>query len=1002
MSFIPLHVQSGFAYLQSGLISESIPPIAKKLGFKGIGLADSNTLSGYAPFATSAKKIGIEAYFGIQVIIEGYHFALYIENEEGYRSLLSFKEKLNKGPLIFSDLLKTQGLSLVFIIKEKTSLSFFSSPHLKEIRDAFSHFFVGLEYLEKDEGVIDEARRLSKKEDLPLLAFPYIRYQRAKDAIVIEIEEAIREHKTLKEKALEGNEYFIEEEKLSAFYQKEEIDNTELFSKNLRFDYFKKRGKLLRYTDSYENSKKLLNELSLNGLKKKKKTSDEYLKRLSSELEIINKMGYADYFLLVQDYVNYAKEHGILVGPGRGSGGGSLVAYALGIVSPDPLKEGLLFERFLNPERSSMPDIDCDFMDTRREEVVEYLIAKYGYERVGHVLTTQTIGAREAIRDIARVYEYKERDVSLLLSTIVDDRLSLRENYRRNPQFKRLLDSDKFFLEFVALASKLEGLPRQAGMHAAGIVLNDEPLATALPVNIDANEGIVCELEKDYLEEQGFLKMDILGLRNLTTIERILQEIKRKRGIALSYEELPRDDQKALELIRSGRTMGVFQLESAGMRRAIAQLEPSTFADVVALIALFRPGPMEQIASYAKRKKGQEKIDYPAPELESVLSPTYGIIVYQEQIMQIVRIIAGYSYGEADVFRRAVSKKDAALLLSLKEDFIKRSLENHKAKVLSEEIFALIARFANYGFNKSHAVSYAYLACQMAYLKAHFPEEFFSCYLDTLAPEETKFRNALSEAKTLNLRLLLPDINSSDKGFQTDKNGIRYALNAIKGVPSLLIDAIIEERKKRGRYLDFFDFARRLFHKGLNLILLIRLIDAGVFDELYKGRATLRATSTKALQYAELVGDDLDENSLVSLAIEKPAYQITKDDFLENLNAERKALGLMISGSPLSSFRHEIQMKGARKIGELQNLKGNFITAGLIKSYRVFINKKGQQMAFLDLNDEIDEASFVVFSNVFSESYQVFKVDAAVLIYAHQGRERKEYVVDRIEALERN
>ncbi|HPM08095.1 MAG TPA: DNA polymerase III subunit alpha, partial [Bacilli bacterium] len=384
----------------------------------------------------------------------------------------------------------------------------------------------------------------------------------------------------------------------------------------------------------------------------------------------------SDYFLIVSDYVAFAREHGISVGPGRGSAAGSLVSYALGIVSCDPIKHNLLFERFLNPERQSMPDIDIDFSDVRRSEVIDYLRSKYGRDKVANIMTIQTIGAKQALRDIGRVYKIETREIDMISKLIIDANSSLRENYRKNPAFKKLVDSDKYYLNIVSLAALIEGLPRQSGLHAAGIILNDSPLEEVLPVNVDFNGDYIAEYEMNYLEEQGFLKMDILGLRNLSIIDECLSLIRQNRGISLNYQEIPFEDKKAIRIIREGRTMGLFQLESAGMKKAISTLEPEVFEDIVALLALFRPGPMDNIPSYARRKKKKEPIIYPSKALEEILASTYGIIVYQEQITQIVRKMADFSYGQADVFRRAISKKDSAHLSSLEQNFVAGAIKN--------------------------------------------------------------------------------------------------------------------------------------------------------------------------------------------------------------------------------------------------------------------------------------------------------------------------------------
>jgi len=1000
MSFVALRVHSGFSYLNSGLVAERIPFLAAKAGYTAIGLSDKGSLSGYAPFYHNCLKANVKPVFMMDATVLEGTYCLVVESEEGYRSLLQIALLTSENKLTLTDLLKyAKGLTAVFPFENPIFRQGYLNKDekigekLAPLLKGYEHVYLGLPYLPEEKEFIAFCRDFAKSHSYDVVALPEISYEKETDAIVLKIVGAIQNHETLLEKEAKGYEYLLNEATAASFYTKEEIELTEKIANFSTFEYMRKRGSLLHFdNDEGLSSEDYLGKKAMEGLKQRvPNPSEEYLNRLSYELGVIDKMGYADYFLIVSDYVNYAKTHGVSVGPGRGSGAGSLVSYSLGIVEADPIKYNLLFERFLNPERQSMPDIDVDFSDVHREEVVLYLQRKYGTDRVGHVLTTQTIGAKEALRDIARVYGYEDREIELITSTIVDDRLSLRDDYRQSPQFKKLIDSDKYYLGIVALASKIEGLPRQAGLHAAGIVLNNEPLPDVLPVTDNEGIGYVACLEKDYLEEQGFLKMDLLGLRNLSIIDNCLALIKENEGKTLTYADIPYEDKDSITLIRENKTMGLFQLESAGIKRAIAEISPTDFEDVAAILALFRPGPMESIPSYARRKKGQEKITYLAPELEPILKNTYGIIVYQEQIMQIVRAMAGFSYGEADLFRRAISKKDATKLAALKDKFLEGCQKNGKDMMVSQKIYDLIYKFADYGFNRSHAVSYAVLTCQMAYLKRHYPKEFYCAILDSVSPSDGKFKDTLSEIKELNLHLAVPSINKSGLGFSIEGDSLLFPLSAIKGLQGQLVEAILEERAQNGPFKDYFDFAERGKTCGLNLPSLIRLIDAGALDDFGIGRNTLRQNGAASMNYAEMMhGKDGRQESLdlKALGFEKPVLREVASDKREDLDAEYAALGMMVSGSPLSFYKDEIAKEGAIPLAQMAEASGYFKTVGIVKSLRAIVTRRGSQMAFLELYDEYSDASFVLFSEAYAKCYGVLKDDAIVIVTAHKDQRK--------------
>lgn len=1004
MHFIPLHVYSGFSYLQSGLTIEKIAKAVKANGYEYCGLSDNGSLSGIAPFEHKIKGVGAKPVFGMDVNLPIGTLSLYVKNEEGYRNLLAIATAITEKTLT-EDLIVEHSTGLICVYP--IELSFYAesivedekefAKKLFDVTGKFDKVLIGLPYGKEHSRLVIEGRAFAEKFNYLPVAFPHILYEKREDAITLDIVNAISSRITLSEKTKDGDNYFLSEEDITKFYTDEEIENSYKVALSCkRFSLIEKRGTLLHFENdkgisSEEYVRQLANEgMVSKGLKGKK----EYEDRLNYELSVIHTMGYDDYFLIVADYVNYARDNGIFVGPGRGSAGGSLVSYCLGIIETDPLQYNLLFERFLNPERRSMPDIDVDFSDINREKVVSYLQSKYGNERVGRVLTTQTIGAKESLRDIARVYGYKEREVDTIISTITNDKLSLREDYKTTPQFKSLVDSDKFYLDMVALASKIEGLPRQAGLHAAGVVLNNEPLNKTLPVTLNSDVGYVACLEKDYLEEQGFLKMDILGLRNLTIIEICLSLIQMNKGIKLSPYEIPFEDEDAIKLICKNKTMGLFQLESVGMKRTIKDIQPTTFEDIAAIEALFRPGPMDSIPSFARRKHGTESISYMTPELEPILKNTYGIIVYQEQIMQIASAVAGFSFGEADVFRRAISKKDKTKIDAMKEKFISGCMTRGKPKQLAEKLFALIEKFANYGFNKSHAISYAVLTCRMAYLKAHYPAEFYCAILDSMAPGDRKFKDTLTEMKELGLTLSSPDINRSFKWFVVDGKSLRTPLSAIKGMQGVLLNNVLKEREANGPYKDVFDFAARTTEFGLNIQMLIKFIDAGAFDILHPNRSSLRAAANSIMTYAQMFGSSSLSGGLLDIGIEKPMIREIDDDLKVNLEAEYETLGMMISSSPFELYRKYLVDIDYVKIEEAKEQQyGDFVTAGLIKNVKTIVTKKGTQMCFLNIYDDLNEMEFTLFEEAYLNSYNALRKDNLVIVTGRRDKLKQDSFV---------
>ena len=1009
-NFVPLRIVSCYSFLQSGLTMEKIKTGVSKNEYFGLGLCDNGVLFGVPSFVKTCEAISKPYILGIEIHLNDDTFCVYAINEDGYHHLMELSTAIQKETFSF-ELIKQKTSGLVGVIETiggkfrqlftKQDASF--ARYLFEYSNLFKDgFYLGIEVTKKEDvAYANSIRKFANEHTYNCIAFPKIRYQKKDDAIVLKIAEAIANDKTLSEKKLDGQEYFMTIANYEKIYTKAEINNTKILLEKSEFNFHKKRGESLRYP--VDNSEETLKENCFNALNKLGlETNADYVSRLNYELETIISLGYANYFLVVQDYVSFAKNHGILVGAGRGSAAGSLVSYLLNITQIDPLKYNLQFERFLNPFRKTMPDIDIDFMDIRRDEVIDYMREKYGNERVANIVTFQTIQAKQSLRDIGRVYGFPTNHIDLLSKRLSRANLSLRDSYKSLPEFRELVDSDKYFLEIVSLASKIEGLIRQSGLHAAGIILNDSPLEDALPIMVDFNGHYISQYEMGCLEEQGFLKMDFLGLRNLTTISRCTDLVNEHYPDAkLDKQNLPFEGKEVFDLISSGQTMGIFQIESSGMKRAISILKPNCFDDVVALLALFRPGPMDSIKTYANRKMGKEPIVYDDPSLEPALKSTYGVITYQEQISQIATSFANYSMSEADMFRRVISKKKKEEMANNKDDFIKRAVENGHDEKTASKIFGLIEKFADYGLNKSHSVGYSTIACSMAYLKDHYPLEFYAAILETSSSaNDTKFNEYVSEMKKRNISIISPNINCSMKEFVVQGGALLYPLSAIHGINELLINNILNEREK-GPFKDFFDFVSRMYGYKISETQINKLIDAGCFDVFAPKRASYRASIKSALQYAEL---SYSENGQLDLGVSnliKPYLIEDYDDPIENLDKEYEAIGIMLSNNPLHYKADILRAKKIDSISDAKEMNSSKI-AGLIRSVKTISTKKGATMAFVKIADETDEIELTVFSDQYVKSIALLEKNKLIIanIKLERRNDNVDYICNQIESLE--
>ncbi len=1010
MIFAPLHIVTGYSFLQSGLTMEKVIAGIKANDYFGAAISDNEAMHGIPSFIEEMKKINKPYIVSESFEINGDQLSLYVLNENGYQNLIELDLENQRNGLTIESL-KEHSSGLLAILEtsrgtfkekflENADQSF--RKYLLEISDIYKdNFYLGIEVTSKEDvKYANQIRHFADEYTYQCVAFPRIRYLKKDDAITILMVNAIANDEKIDVKKLDGQEYFMKESDYQKIYSKNELANTIKIIKQSTFEFEQKRGELLHYPVS--NSQEELLILCQDSLKEKGLNDPIYQERLNHELSVINEMGYSDYFLIVQDYVKYAKTHDILVGPGRGSSAGSLVSYLLNITEVNPLDYGLQFERFLNPYRKTMPDIDVDFMDTKRDLMVQYMRDKYGQDRVGNIVTFQTIAAKQSLRDVGRIYDYPTHHIDLLSKRLGGKDMTLREAYKKLSDFKSLIDSDKYFLEIVSLASKIEGLPRQSGLHPAGVILDEKPLDKSIPIRELGDSSVVSQYEFPYLEKQGLLKMDFLSLSNLTTIANCLSLINARHNLHLQADEIPYQEKEIFDLISSGKTLGLFQIETQAMKRSIQVLKPSCFEDVVALLALGRPGPMQYIPTFARRKQGKEKFSYLSEDLKEILSETYGIIVYQEQINNIVTKMAGFSLGEADVFRRAISKKEKEQLLSAEKQFIKGALNKGYKEDTAKKVFADILKFAEYGFNKSHSVVYSIIACRMAYLKAHYPLEFYVSLLGgSAATSDSKFSDYVSEMNSLGIKVLPPSINYSDGNFVIKDNAILFPLTSIKDINISLMEKIDEERKKNGPFTNFFNFTLRMFKYKITANHIQSLIASGAFDELYPSRASMRMNILSAMQYAELNYKDDGQLSIGINEFPEPLMNQVEDDPLDNLYREYEAIGVMLSNSPLSFKKDLIKAKGAVSISEALE-QDNSLVVGIVRVKKIINTKKGTPMAFVKIFDETGDMEITVFSDLYSEKSSLLEKNKIVLMKIRRSISRNEisYIADEINELE--
>ena len=1033
--FVHLHLHSEYSLLDGACRIKDIPARAKECGHTAVAITDHGAMYGVISFYNECKKQGIKPIIGCEVYVassnrfnknEGrgtkyHHLVLLCKDEIGYKNLTymvskGFTEGFYSRPRVDMELLREHSEGLIALSaciagKVPSLLTMGEYQSAKDAAIELSNIF-GKDnfYIElQDHGMTEQQQilpslvRLAEECNLPMVATNDCHYLRKSDAETQAILMCIQMNTSILDGRPIGFEtdefYYKTTEEMRMLFGRYEgaIENTVRIAERCNLEFSFGSYKLPKYPTPYgftagEYLKKLTYDAFARRFTLSKEKESEYLERIEYELSVIDSMGYSDYFLIVWDYVNFAHKNDIPVGPGRGSGAGSLVAFLIGITDIDPIEFDLLFERFLNPERVSMPDIDVDFCYNRRDEVIRYMYEKYGEDHVSQIIAFGTLGAKAAIRDVGRVMGMSYSDVDIVAKAIpkdpsitIDEALKqkdLQAIYQDSPDIKRLIDT----------ARALEGMPRNVTIHAAGLVVSDKPITEYLPL-ATSNGSIVTQFDMDTVAMLGLLKFDFLALRYLTIIDDTCNFIK-ETDPSFDLNKIDLNDKKTYDLISSGNTLGIFQLESGGMRQMLTELTPDRFEDVIAAIALYRPGPMDSIPKYIESRHNASKVTYAHPLLEPILRSTYGCIVYQEQVMSIFRVIAGYTYGHADVVRRAISKKKGNVLEAEKDNFISGAISNGVAKSIAEKLFDDIASFANYAFNKSHAAAYALISYRTAYLKAHYPCEYMAALITSVLGNMTKLAEYIAECGKYNIRVLPPDINESRLLFYPHDNTIIFGLLALKNVGRQFIDSIINERDLNGKFTSFEDFITRTSQYDINKRMIESLIKVGAFDKLGVFRSQLLASyeaiiDTEAQKNRNNLAGQMDMFSMFSSYTDvKPTFKypdIPERPAKEKLRMEKEVAGMYFSGNLLDSYSEHISMLAPKKISEIignseLNDRQSVSLAGMITSVTVKNTKKGERMAFITIEDKYGEIECIFFPSQLQRCATAIAEDNAIYL----------------------
>ena len=1050
MAFTHLHVHTEYSLLDGSSKIKELTARAKELGMDSMAITDHGVMYGVIDFYRAAREVGIKPILGCEVYVAPgsrfdresgagedryYHLVLLAENNTGYKNLMKivskgFVDGFYYKPRVDLKLLTTYHEGIIALsaclageVQKYLARGMYEEAKRSALRyhEIFGkdHFYLELQ----DHGMPEQKMvnqgllRLSQDTGLELVATNDIHYTYAEDAKAHDILLCIQTGKKVTDEdrmRYEGGQYYCksEEEMRKLFpYAQEAIDNTHKIAERCNVEIEFGVTKLPKYqVPEGFDSWTYLNHLCREGFKTRYPDDNGTLsRRLDYELGVIRTMGYVDYFLIVWDFINYARSQNIMVGPGRGSAAGSIVSYTLGITNIDPVRYNLLFERFLNPERVSMPDIDVDFCYERRQEVIDYVVRKYGKDQVVQIVTFGTLAAKGVVRDVGRVLDLPYAMCDSIAKMIPNDLgMTLDKALTANPDLKKLYNEDEQVKYLIDMSKRLEGLPRHTSMHAAGVVIGSRSIDEFVPLSRAADGTITTQFTMTTIEELGLLKMDFLGLRTLTVIQNAVRLAEKDYGIKLDMDHIDYNDKKVLESIGTGRTEGVFQLESGGMKSFMKELKPENLEDIIAGISLYRPGPMDFIPRYLKGKNDKNSITYECPQLEPILSPTYGCIVYQEQVMQIVRDLAGYTMGRSDLVRRAMSKKKTAVMEKERQNFVygnekegvKGCIANGIDEKTADHIYDEMIDFAKYAFNKSHAAAYAVVSYQTAYLKYYYPKEFMAALMSSVMDNVSKFSEyILTCRRMMDIAILPPDINEGESGFSVSGDGIRYGLSAIKSVGRPVVDAILEERKKNGVFSSMEDFINRMTNKEVNRRTIENFIKSGAMDSLPGTRRQKVAVAPvlldkKARERKNAWEGQMSLFDLVSEE-EKKEYQVSFPDVGEYskeelLAFEKDILGVYISGHPLDDYeglwRKNITATAADFIVDEETEEAavkdgmKAVVGGLVAGKVVKTTRSNQLMAFITLEDLMGSVEVIVFPKNYEADRDILTEDSKIFI----------------------
>lgn len=1049
MAFTHLHVHTEYSLLDGSSKIKELTVRAKELGMDSMAITDHGAMYGVIDFYRAAREVGVKPIIGCEVYVAPgsrfdretvsgedryYHLVLLAENNRGYENLMKivsrgYVDGFYYKPRVDYEILRTfhEGIICLSACLAGEVQKYLERGQYQQGREAAlkyeeifgkGNFFLELQ----DHGILAQKTvnqallRLSKELDIELVATNDIHYTYAEDAVPHDILLCIQTGKKVTDEnrmRYEGGQYYCksEEEMRALFpYAKEALDNTHKIADrcNVEIEFGVTKLPKFDVPKGYD-SWGYLNKLCDDGMKKRYPDDDGTLKeRLAYELDVIHTMGYVDYFLIVWDFIHFAKSHDIMVGPGRGSAAGSIVAYCLEITNIDPIRYNLLFERFLNPERVSMPDIDIDFCYERRQEVIDYVVEKYGKDQVVQIVTFGTLAAKGVVRDVGRVLDMPYARCDAIAKMIPGDLgMTLNKALKTSPDLKKAYQEDSQVKYLIDMSMRLEGLPRHTSMHAAGVVISRTAVDNYVPLSRAQDGTITTQFTMTTLEELGLLKMDFLGLRTLTVIQNAIRQIEKNQGIRIDIDHIDFNDLRVLESIGTGKDDGVFQLESSGMKSFMKELKPQNLEDIIAGISLYRPGPMDFIPKYLKGKNDQAAVTYDCPQLEPILEPTYGCIVYQEQVMQIVRELAGYTLGRSDLVRRAMSKKKASVMEKERQNFVygndeegvKGCIRNGIGETVANKIFDEMTDFASYAFNKSHAACYAVVAYQTAYLKYYYPREFMAALMTSVMDNNSKTSEYILTCRQMGIKILPPDINEGESGFTVSGDSIRYGLSAIKSVGRSVVDAIVEERERGGPFRTMDEFVERMTNKEVNRRTLENFIKSGALDSLPGNRRQKIMTAPQMIEQKSKEKKQAMEGQMSLFDFvsedEKKNFQITfpdVEDFKkeELLAFEKETLGIYVSGHPMEAYeslwRSNVTAISSDFIVDEETEKAGVednqrvTIGGMIAGKVTKITKTNQMMAFITVEDLVGSVEVLVFPRDYEKNRDILIEESKVFV----------------------